>query len=99
MERYTLIQPFINEEGKLTAYPAKRKKKILALFYLAENLPSDLCCSEKEINALLNTLHTFSDPATLRRELYDYGFLDRAADGSNYRKGTNPPSFEDFGLT
>lgn len=98
MERYTLIQPFINEAGKLTAFPAKRKKKLLALFYLAGKFQSDTVYTEKEVNALLGEWHTFSDPATLRRELYDYRFLDRSRDGREYRKGANPPSLEDFGL-
>ena len=36
MECYKEIKTFLDGEGRLTAFPAKRKKKIIALFYLAE---------------------------------------------------------------
>ena len=40
----------------------------------------------------------FADPATLRRELYDYGFLDRSRDGSVYRLAQKQPTPEELGL-
>ena len=33
--------------------------------------------SEREINETLRLWHTFDDPATLRRELYDNFFVDK----------------------
>jgi len=42
--------------------------------------------------------HTFADPATLRRELYDYGFLDRSRDGKVYRLAEKQPTTEELGL-
>ena len=32
----------------------------------------------------MNTLHTFGDAATLRRELFDYYLVNRSQDGKNY---------------
>lgn len=78
------LKNFLNEEGQLKIFPAKRRMKIEALFYLAEKFEDEKQYTEKEVNALLNQWHTFGDPATLRRELYDYHFIDRSRDGSHY---------------
>lgn len=40
--------------------------------------------------------HTFDDPATLRRELYDYKFLDREKDGSVYWLEYEQPTLENL---
>lgn len=93
-----ILRSFLNADGKLTAFPAKRKMKIFALFYLAEKIEEDWDYTERQINDLLLSWHTFADPATLRRELYDYGFLDRSPDGRVYRFGEKQPTMEEFGL-
>lgn len=92
------LRNFLNADGKLTAFPAKRKMKVYALVYLAEKIDSGREYSEREINDILLDWHTFADPATLRRELYDYRFLDRSKDGRSYRMGANPPTLEELGL-
>lgn len=92
------IRQFIDDGGRLTAFPAKRKKKIQALFYLAEKFEPARDYSEREVNDLLLSWHTFADPATLRRELYDYGFLDRSRDGKVYRLARKQPTPEGLGL-
>ena len=56
-----------------------------ALAYLAEKFQSGRDYSEREVNELLLQWHTFGDPATLRRELYDRGFMDRDPYGRSYR--------------
>ncbi len=94
----TVLRNFLNSEGKLTAFPAKRKMKIYALFYLAEVFELNRIYTEAEVNDLLRTRHTFNDPATLRRELYDYRFLDRSPDGRNYSLGANRPTMQELGL-
>lgn len=92
------LRNFLDADGKLSAFPAKRKMKIYALFYLAEKFEAGRDYTEREINDLLLSWHTFADPATLRRELYDYRFLDRSTDGRVYRLGANPPAPEELGL-
>ena len=53
--------------------------------------------TECEINEVLLNWHTFMDPAMLRRELYNYRFLDRSKDGRVYRlAGRQPVPEEDF---
>lgn len=80
------LHPFLDPEGRLTAWPAKPKKQLLALQFLAEKLEWDRLYSEREISDLLTTFHTFKDAALLRRELYTKHFLDRKTDGSAYWK-------------
>ncbi len=52
--------------------------------YLADRIPPDKVYTEREFNELLNTLHTFGDAATLRRELFDYYLVNRSQDGKKY---------------
>ena len=81
---------YLNETGQVTTWPAKRKKKLCVLEYLAQQFEFERQYEEREVNALLNHLHTFEDHALLRRELFDQGFLDRVADGSRYWRPRRP---------
>ena len=92
----TALKNFLDERGRLTAFPAKRKTKIYALCYLAEKFERDKKYTEKEVNEVLKAWHTFDDPATLRRELYDYKFLDREKDGSVYWLEYEQPTLENL---
>ena len=98
MELTHILRNFLDAEGKLTAFPAKRKMKLYALLYLAKKIPADTDFTERKINDILLDWHAFSDPATLRRELYDYGFLDRSRDGKVYRLSEKQPALEELGL-
>ena len=98
MDLEYILRNFLNAEGKLTAFPAKRKMKIYALLYLAQKIEADKDYTEREINDILLDWHTFADPATLRRELYDYCFLDRSRDGKIYRLAAEQPTPERLGL-
>jgi hypothetical protein len=85
------LHHFLDEEGRLTAWPAKRNKQMLALQFLAGKLEGNRMYTEKEINELLTQFHTFTDAALLRRELYMKHFLDRKPDGSAYWKTAQQP--------
>lgn len=98
MELTYILRNFMDADGKLTAFPAKRKMKIFCLFYLAQKFEAGKDYTEPEINNVLLDWHTFADPSTLRRELYDYRFLDRSADGRVYRLGASQPTMEELGL-
>ena len=98
MELTHILRNFLDATGKLTAFPAKRKMKLYALLYLAQKIPADTDFTEREINDILREWHTFADPATLRRELYDYHFLDRNRDGKVYRLAEKQPKPEELGL-
>ena len=98
MELEHILRNFLDDNGKLTAFPAKRKMKLYALLYLGQKIPADTDFTEREINDILLDWHTFADPATLRRELYDYGFLDRSRDGKVYRPAEKQPTAADLGI-
>ena len=98
MELTHILRNFLDTDGKLTAFPAKRKMKLYALLYLAQKIPADTDFTEREINDILRNWHTFADSATLRRELYDYHFLDRSRDGKVYRLAEKQPTPEELGV-
>ena len=98
MELTHILRNFLEADGKLRAFPAKRKMKIYCLFYLAQKFEAEKDYSEQDINNVLLDWHTFADPATLRRELYDYGFLNRSRDGKIYRLAENQPTPEELGI-
>lgn len=98
MELAHILRNFLDASGKLTAFPAKRKMKIYCLFYLAQKFETEKEYTEQEINNVLLDWHTFADPATLRRELYDYRFLDRSLDGKVYRLAEKQPTPEELGV-
>ncbi|MDO4543981.1 MAG: DUF2087 domain-containing protein [Clostridia bacterium] len=79
------IKNFLDDEGRLYRLPAKQKMKVLALAYLAEKFESGAVYTEKQVNETLRLWHTFNDPATLRREMYDFRFFDRTPDCREYR--------------
>ena len=82
---FEILKSYLDESGRLVAFPAKRKKKLYALCMLAEKFERGRVYTEKEVNELLNRWHTFGDPATLRRELYNHRFLNRDSYGREYR--------------
>lgn len=90
------LENFLDAENRLTAFPAKRKMKLQALVYLAGKFEKDKRYTEKEVNELLNRWHTFGDPATLRRELYNHMFLDREPTGATYWLEPVQPTLEEL---
>ena len=95
---YTLLlKNFLDGQNRLKALPAKRKTLLYAVGYLAEKLVPGRTYTESEVNDLLDLWHTFHDPATLRRELYQNHYLNRTPDGSAYWAETSEqtPSTEE----
>ena len=91
-----ILKNFLDERGRLTAYPSKRKMKLYALIYLAQKFEAGITYTEKEINEILNRWHLFGDPATLRRELYTHKFLDRNKNGTEYFAEEHQPTIEEL---
>lgn len=92
----TELAPFLDGAGRLTAYPAKHKKALLALWYLAGKVEPDRQYTEPEINDLLDAWALFHDPATLRREMYNKHLLNRTEDGRLYWKEAEISSLTEF---
>ena len=92
------LKPFLDKQGRLTGYPARMKRKICALFYLASKFEKGSKYTEKEINKILNEWHTFADWPLLRRDLCERRFLGREKDGGLYWLEEPQPMLESFGL-
>ncbi|MHC1749330.1 MAG: DUF2087 domain-containing protein [Cellulosilyticaceae bacterium] len=81
-EREKIVTSYFDEAGGLKNYPAKEKKKIIVLEKIATSFSKGKIYSEVEINRILERI--YSDYATLRRALIEYGFMDRDERGDNY---------------
>lgn len=68
--------------GRLKQIPAKEKKFLVILTWLATQFQEGRIYNEAEVNAVLGRYH--EDYATLRRGLINYGFLRRERGGSQY---------------
>ena len=78
------LRPFVDDEGRIQQWPSRQKVQRMAAALLAMRFEPGRDYSETEVNLLLMDGHTFADWALLRRELYDWRFLDRESDGSRY---------------
>ena len=68
------------EYGKLRSIPVQRKKKLICLEVIAENLVPGREYSEKELNAIIIPFH--DDYCTIRRDMISEGILRR--EGNRY---------------
>lgn len=83
-KRSRILARLLDEDGRVARWPKRRPQKLMVLEHLAQHFESDARLSEAEVNALLNSLHSFDDAALLRRWLVEEGFLARTASGSAY---------------
>ena len=77
--RRKVIRAFF-EYGKLRSIPVQRKKKLICLEVIAENLVPGREYSEKELNAIIIPFH--EDYCTIRRDMISEGILRR--EGNRY---------------
>jgi DNA-binding MarR family transcriptional regulator len=69
-----VLQTFV-VDGRLTAIPARRKKQIVVLEWLADRFDGNRPYTEPELNEIIACYHP--DTASLRRELVGWKFLQR----------------------
>jgi hypothetical protein len=74
-------------DGRLTNVPAKRKKRMVVLRWLADHFRPAERYPEAQVNEILRRYH--EDPATLRRLMVDEHLMQRAR-GLYWRAGTLP---------
>lgn len=84
--------------GALLRWPPKRSERDLCLWVLWSRIAAGQVMAEGEVNRLLRDAHHFGDHALLRRELCDFGLLDRTRDGSVYRRVEQRPPPEALAL-
>lgn len=79
--------------GRMLQWPSRQPVAELCLWALWASFPAGEELKEREVNDLLAWLHSFEDPALLRRALFDHGLIDRNRDGTGYlRKEQRPPA-------
>lgn len=71
-------------DGRLVQLPTKESKRLVVLDHIAQRFEPGKRYSERQVNASLSQIH--DDTATLRRDMVDFGFMDRA-DGEYWRSG------------
>ena len=69
-------------DGAIELIPSKEKKKLIILQHILTRFVSGREYTEKEVNAILKTVH--ADFVSLRRHLIEYGFMDRSDNGAAY---------------
>jgi hypothetical protein len=85
-------------QGRLLRWPSKRAEQVLALWCLWMAFDGKRRYSEREVNEVINTHHTFGDHCLLRRELVEMKLLERTPGGEQYRKLAARPDEETAAL-
>lgn len=88
----TRLRRFLDEDGRLRQYPSKRSTQLAALRWLATHFEHARHYTQKDVDEILQDLHSFADWVLLRRELIDAGLLDRTRDCSTYWKPPRRPT-------
>jgi len=82
-EQEKIIKKFFPEgTERLMKFPPKEKQRLVVLREIAKHLNSEQIYNEKELNEILKAI--YDDYVLIRRNLIEYGFLDRKPDGSKY---------------
>lgn len=85
IELYTeKLKRYYDSEDRLTQYPSKRPMRIIALSKIAAKFETGRKYTEKEVNEIIRDSITFGDIELIRREMYQYKFIGRLRDGSEY---------------
>lgn len=82
-----LIRPFLHD-GALERIPAKRKTRLSVLLELLARFAPGEIYTEAEVGDILRPVH--EDVAYLRRELVDYGYLERDGVGAYWLPAAPP---------
>ena len=78
------LDNYYDSNGRLIQYPSKRPMRIIVLIKIVEQMDANRRYTEKEINKIIKLHIAFSDIELIRREMYQYKFLGRLRDGSEY---------------
>jgi predicted transcriptional regulator len=77
-----VLKTFLSPEGRLLAFPAQQKKEQAILRHINRAFQPNRRYSEKEVNEIL--LRFSEDTARLRRNLVEYGLMEREGGGGAY---------------
>lgn len=77
-----VMSTFVDDTGRITAFPAQEKKFIVLLQYVLKPFKPGRRYSEKEVNEILKTFS--EDTASLRRGLIEFKLMQREGGGGEY---------------
>jgi len=77
-----VIKNYSNPDGTLKAIPFQQKKMLAVLRYVLRDIEKDVHYTEQQINDILEKYN--EDYPRMRREMVDFGFLNRTNNGSEY---------------
>jgi predicted transcriptional regulator len=77
-----VVEEFSLPDGRLKAIPSQRKKLEAVLRYVVKAFEPNMRYGEKQVNDVLSRYH--DDVASLRRELIEFGLMDRKSGGEVY---------------
>ena len=89
MVRKALLQ--FDAQARLVRLPNKLTVQRLVMWWFWTYFDDGRTYTERQVNDILNTHHTFGDQATLRRELVNMKLLGRKPDCSSYWKESVQP--------
>ena len=87
-----VLSNFTDADGRITSFPAQRKKYMALLRYVVRAFEPGVRFSEKQVNEIL--LRYNEDTADLRRSLIDCRMMARERDGSAYWRIQESPKAE-----
>ncbi len=77
-----VMKAFVDEDGRITSFPAQEKKFIVLLNYVVKAFEPGIRYPEKEVNEILMRFN--KDTAQLRRSLVEYHLMEREGGGGAY---------------
>lgn len=93
------IDNFLDSTGKIKNWPSRKNLKFKILEYLAGKFEHDRFYTEKEVNSIIDSFHTFGDYFLLRRELIESRLLSRTRDGAKYWRTDNDSKVDTQGAS
>ncbi|MCF4098840.1 DUF2087 domain-containing protein [Maritalea mediterranea] len=84
----------IDAAGEMHRWPSRRRVQENCIWLFWAALPKGEHLHEREVNALLDQVHSFGDAALLRRMMVGLGLLTRNRDGSDYLRVEQKPPAE-----
>jgi predicted transcriptional regulator len=77
-----VLKTFVDEEGRIKAFPAQEKKYLVLLQYVLQAFEPGVHYSEKQVNEIMNRFN--EDTASLRRGMIEYHLMERQGGGGEY---------------
>ena len=78
------LNKYYDLQNKLMQYPSKKPMRIMVLAKIAEKFDFEKKYTEKQVNEIIKSSIAFSDVELIRREMFQYKFIGRLRDGSEY---------------